>query len=138
MFTGAAIIAPLLVLAVYDYGQGRQPKSPLIQLLMSTSYLRYGLKAILDAIYGADRPSLPCPEDEIYCFYANPKVLLADMGMLDIHFTQDILILFTFYVFIKSLAYFLLQQRLSPSKIAHKTHLLVDVFKSYFRTTVIN
>lgn len=40
-------------------------------LLMYLSYIRFGLEAIIAAIYGYDR-KVPCPPEEMYCYFGTP------------------------------------------------------------------
>lgn len=76
---GPALCVPIMLLATYGLGYGR-PVIPLaMRLLMKLSYLRYGLEALLLAIYGGDRPPMECPQE--YCQYRTPRNVLLIAGM---------------------------------------------------------
>lgn len=131
MFFGAALIAPLLVLAVYDYGTGRLEKSVTLKFFMSLSYVRYGLQAMIYSIY-ANRKRIPCPDTEIYCVYNEPKIIMADMGMENIDFWFDFWVLLSIFLFLKFIGYYLLYQRLSPNKTFSYLQMISKVLKSQF------
>lgn len=78
---GPAISVPLMLLAVYGLGNGTANTPIYMKLLMYLSYLRYGLEAFIITIYGGDREDMKCPEDEIYCHYNKPKVIIQIAGM---------------------------------------------------------
>jgi hypothetical protein len=108
-----ASFSPLLALAVYGMGHGEAIESRMA-VLMSLSYLRYGLVAITDSLYGHSRPPLSClGSDFEYCHYKDPKLLLRDLGMADTTTLGQILALLGFAVLCRFLAYFALRYRLT-------------------------
>lgn len=91
-----ASFSPLLALAVYGMGHGGAIEGSM-SFLMGLSYLRYGLTAIADSLYGHGRPSLSCLGNEFeYCHYKDPKLLLRDLGMADTTTLGQIVALITF------------------------------------------
>lgn len=84
MQTGAvmtpALVAPMLALAVYGMGYGLAIE-PVMESLMATSFLRYALVGISTALFGNGRADMACSEDELYCHYKDPQLLLRDLGM---------------------------------------------------------
>ena len=75
------------------------------------SYLRYGLEGIVDAIYGMDRPTIYCPEDQ-YCHYKYPKKFLQDVAMKAGQFGNDVIALLITLFFLRIVAYVLLRYKL--------------------------
>lgn len=56
MFVGPVMTVPLMLLAVYGMGYGNDIEIPsYVKILMSFSYLRYGLEGLFEAMYGYDR-----------------------------------------------------------------------------------
>lgn len=51
--------------------------------------------------------------DEVFCLYADPKLLLRDLGMIDDNYYFQILALFAFTVLHRVLAYYALRYRLT-------------------------
>lgn len=71
------IIAVLLAFAVYGMGY-RNTIEPFMKVMMSLSYLRYGLEGFTGSLFYLRKP-LECKE--VYCHYRNPAVLMEEMGM---------------------------------------------------------
>jgi len=108
-----ASFSPLLALAAYGMGHGEAIEGSM-SFLMSLSYLRYGLVAITNSLYGHNRPILSCVGSEIeYCHYKDPKLLLRDLGMADTTTLEQILALFAFAVLYRFVAYLALRYRLT-------------------------
>jgi hypothetical protein len=108
-----ASFSPLLALAVYGMGHGEAIEGSM-SFLMGLSYLRYGLVAITDSLYGHNRPPLSClGSDFDYCHYKDPKLLLRDLGMADTTTLGQILALFAFAVLYRLVAYLALRYRLT-------------------------
>jgi ATP-binding cassette, subfamily G (WHITE), member 1 len=113
MFVGPVLTVPLMLLAVYGIGNGKADIPVYVRALMSISYLRYGLEGIMDAIYGADRGDMVCPEDEVFCPYKKPKFLLVNMGFEDVNFTVSFVALLGFYLLFNAAAFLMIRRRLS-------------------------
>ncbi|CAG9767649.1 unnamed protein product [Ceutorhynchus assimilis] len=54
------------------------------------SYMAFSLEGLLQAVYGFNRESLICPEEEDFCLYTNPKALLAEIGMNQASYWVDV------------------------------------------------
>lgn len=132
MFVGPASSVPLMLLAVYGLGTGSQNIPILIRLGMSLSFLRYGLEGIVIAIYGGDRPNLPCPLEEEYCQYRNPKQLIELIGMEKAVFWFDFVILVFCFITFRVASLYLLRQRLSPNKTFQMLNYIGRIVKSHF------
>lgn len=132
MFVGPTLIAPLMLLAVYGLGSGSENIPFVVRLLMSLSYLRYGLKGLVAAIYGGDRANLPCPEDEEFCLYVSPTHLLSDMAMENVSFWFEFAMLCVMLVALKAVGFYLLRQRLSPNKTFAAMRVIGRLVKSHF------
>lgn len=132
MFVGPTLIAPLMLLAVYGFGSGSEDIPIIIRIMMSLSYLRYGLEGIVASIYGSNRGKIPCPEDEEYCLYVNPKHLLTDMGMEGAAFWFDFGVLVAMFVVLKAASFYLLMQRIRPNKTFAALHVIGRLVKSHF------
>ena len=79
MFVGPALTVPLMLFAVQ--GIGDTEVLPIYrQLVMYSSYIRYGLEGLIVATYGYNRTKLPCPDDIMFCEYSPPRQLLKVMG----------------------------------------------------------
>lgn len=75
------------------------------------SYLRYGLEGIVGAIYGLERPTLDCPDDQ-YCHYKYPTKFLNEISMRGDQFWNDIIALVLILFFLRIIAYVLLRWKL--------------------------
>lgn len=113
MFVGPILTVPLMLLSVYGIGSGKYNTPLFVRLLMSLSYLRYGLEGIVEAIYGFDRKALICPSEEVFCVYKKPDFLLRVMGFEDLNFTVSVSALIVFYLTFNFLAFIMIRRRLS-------------------------
>lgn len=132
MFVGPTLIAPLMLLAVYGLGSGSEDIPFIVRLMMSLSYLRYGLEGLVVAIYGGNRGKIPCPPDEEFCIYSSPNHLLTEMGMENLAFWFDFAMLLLMFVILKATSFYLLMQRLSPNKTFAALHVIGRLVKSHF------
>lgn len=106
---GPAIVSPLLALCCYGMGFGSYIES-FMKALMSISYLRYGLTGFSLALY-TNRPFMDCPSP--FCLYANPGILLRDLGMEHDMYYMQIIALLAFTTLHRVVAYFALRYRLT-------------------------
>lgn len=111
MFTGPVFLVPLMLLSVYNMGGGIVDIPSYMRVLMSFSYLRYGLEGLIDAIYGHSRADMVCPEEEVFCPYQKPEFLRKVMGFEDIDFTTSIVVLVFFYLLFNAAAFYLIRRR---------------------------
>ncbi|CAK1600723.1 unnamed protein product [Parnassius mnemosyne] len=106
---GPATISPLLMLCCYGMGFGSFIE-PLMKVLMSMSYLRYGLTAFTLPLY-QNRTLMECNAD--VCPYADPAIILRDVGMASDIYSLQIFGLIMFTTFHRVIAYFILRHRLT-------------------------
>ncbi|CAH2108526.1 unnamed protein product [Euphydryas editha] len=106
---GPAIVAPLLALCCYGIGFGATIEK-MMKFLMSLSYLRYSITGFCLALY-SKRPFLECNTD--ICLYADPKILLRDLGMATDNYGTQIIFLTLFTILFRVAAYFALRYRLT-------------------------
>lgn len=110
---GTFSLAPMLVLAVYGMGYGKEVE-PMYAYLMQLSYLRFGLVGIALSLYSGDRPPMHCDDNKVpYCHYSNPKLLLRDLGMEGLSSHVQILNLVVYLVLFRLTAYLALRYRLT-------------------------
>ncbi|XP_017775627.1 PREDICTED: ATP-binding cassette sub-family G member 4-like isoform X2 [Nicrophorus vespilloides] len=81
-------------------------------LLTYTSYLGYGMEGMMQAMYGFQRHSLPCPEDIVYCQFKSPNEVLDEFGMGSASYTIDIYYLLLHFIISKVIGYFTLKQNI--------------------------
>lgn len=116
MFVGPVCTVPLMLLAVYGIGYGREIElSPLIKLFMSFSYLRYGLEGLIDAMYGYNREDTICPDSEVYCMFAKANFLKMVLGFEDVSFLVSIVALCMYYVLFTVTAFYMIKIRISTT-----------------------
>lgn len=113
VFLGPCISCPLMLLASFGLGYEEGEIPSLIQLGMHFSYLRYGVEALVMAIYGDGRKRLNCAEDEEYCQLRDPVALLKAVGMKNVTYWGSLGGLFCMFVLFKLTSYVLLRRRLS-------------------------
>lgn len=117
MFVGPVVTVPLMLLAVYGFGYGKEiTVSPYIRAVMSFSYLRYGLEGLIDAMYGHNRPDTICPDTEPYCMFAKAKFLKMIIGFDNVSFSVSLVALVLYYVFFTLAAFYMIKIRISTSK----------------------
>ncbi|CAB3255750.1 unnamed protein product [Arctia plantaginis] len=104
-----ALAAPLLALASYGLGFGSYIESSM-KLLMSLSFLRYGVTSFSLALY-QHRNYLDCPDP--FCLYNDPRIILRDLGMQEHDYSMQILALLGFAVLHRLLGYLALKYRLT-------------------------
>lgn len=114
MFVGPVVTVPLMLLAVYGIGYGREIEiSPLMKVVMSFSYLRYGLEGLIEAMYGYNRADTICPSTEIYCMFSKAKFLRTLLGFEDVNYFVSIVALVSYYVLFTVTAFYMIKMRLS-------------------------
>ncbi|XP_011499597.1 PREDICTED: ATP-binding cassette sub-family G member 1 [Ceratosolen solmsi marchali] len=82
------------------------------------SYLRYGLEGYVNAIYGLNRQTLACHNDDLdFCFYKDPRKFVKEIiAMSDDQFWNDIAALSFIVLAMRIVAYFLLRWKLLSSR----------------------
>ncbi|XP_052754563.1 ATP-binding cassette sub-family G member 1-like [Galleria mellonella] len=115
VFLGPALSVPLMLLAVYGFGDGDLPPPIIWKLARSCSYLRYGMEGLVAAIYGGRKEDLVCPEDKDFCEMKNISNFVKLLGMSGVSFWFDFGVLVVILLLMNFLGYYLLRQRLSPN-----------------------
>lgn len=106
-----AVLAPMLALAVYGMGYGLAIE-PFMESLMATSFLRYALVGISTSLYGNGRGYMNCNNEEMYCHYKNPELLLRDLGMSGRSITNQFIGLAVFGLCFRIFAYYMIKLRM--------------------------
>lgn len=132
MFVGPICTVPLMLLAVYGIGYGREIEiSPYIRIMMSFSYLRYGLEGLIDAMYSYDREDTVCPDGEVYCMFAKAKFLKMVLGFEDVNFFVSIVALIMYYLLFTITAFYMIKIRISTT---HKNNIAVQYLGRFVKT----
>ncbi|KAJ0175781.1 hypothetical protein K1T71_008940 [Dendrolimus kikuchii] len=106
---GPAIAAPLLALCCYGLGFGPYIETSM-KILMSASYLRYGVTGYSLALY-QHRPLMDCNIE--FCLYSDTTLILRDLGMTNDIYVVQVVGLLAFTVLHRMLAYLALRYRLT-------------------------
>lgn len=106
---GPSIVSPLLALCCYGMGFGPYIESSM-KVLMSASYLRYGLTGLSLALYEHRKP-MDCDAD--FCLHADPRLVLRDLGMTNDCYYLQVVGLIVFTALHRFLAYIALRYRLT-------------------------
>lgn len=132
MFVGPICTVPLMLLSVYGIGYGREiVVSPYIKILMSFSYLRYGLEGLIDAMYGYDRVDTQCPPEEVYCMFAKAKFLKMVLGFEDVSYFVSVVALTLYYLLFTITAFYMIKVRISTT---HKSNIAVQYIGRFVKT----
>lgn len=132
MFIGPIVTVPLMLLAVYGIGFGREIEvSPYIKIMMSFSYLRYGLEGLIDAMYGYNRKDTVCPDGEVYCMFASSRFLKMVLGFEDVSFLVSIVALIVYYLLFTISAYYMIKIRISTT---HRNNMAVQYLGRLVKT----
>ncbi|XP_076252828.1 ATP-binding cassette sub-family G member 1 [Rhynchophorus ferrugineus] len=108
-FLGPILTVPMMMFA----GFGVTLKDLPIYLYWGSyvSYLRFGLEGVVGAIYGLNRQTLDCPEDQ-YCHYKYPKKFLEDIAVKPDQFSNDVIALVLFWFILRIGALVVLKYKL--------------------------
>lgn len=116
MFVGPVTVTPLMLLAVYGIGFGNDIEVPShVKILMSFSYLRYGLEGLFEAMYGYDRADTECPDTELFCMFAKAKYMKSLLGFHQSSYLVSMVALSLYYLLFTVAAYYMIKMRLSIS-----------------------
>lgn len=135
MFIGPVLAVPMILFAVYGMGSGIESIPIYMRILMYSSYLRFGFEGLMYAIYENGRPMLPCPEEEVYCHFRSPKILLNETGTENSNIYVSVFALIANIFFFKALSYFILRWRLSPHRSFATLNYVGRIIKTHFNTT---
>lgn len=132
MFVGPVLTVPLMLLAVYGIGFGRDIQVPVyMRIIMSFSYLRYGLEGLIDAMYGYNRGDSLCPDSEQYCLFNKADFLKTTLGFDDANFFVSVVALFLYYLLFTIGAFYMIKMRLSA---ARGQYPIVQYVEQFLRT----
>lgn len=108
-FVGPVLSVPMMMFA--GFGVTLRDLPPHLYWGSYISYLRYGLEGIVGAIYGLNRPTIYCP-DEDYCHYKYPEKFLKEISMKGDQFWNDVIALVLILFFLRIVAFVLLRWKL--------------------------
>lgn len=132
MFVGPICTVPLMLLAVYGIGYGREIEiPPYIKIVMSFSYLRYGLEGLIDAMYSYDREDTICPDGEVFCMFAKAKFLKMVLGFEEVNFFVSIVALIMYYALFTVTAFYMIKIRISTT---HRKNIHVQYLTRLVKT----
>lgn len=78
--------------------------------MFHVSFLKHGLVGLVVAVFGMDRPKLPC--SEIYCHYTAPKKFIEDVQMTNEGYVIVMAALFAIGFSVTLCSFFILKLRL--------------------------
>lgn len=113
VFFGPCVACPMMLLASFGLGYNEDEIPAIIRLGMSFSYLRYGVEALVMAVYGNGRGRLECPSSEDYCELRDPSALFKTVGMSDVTYWGSLTALCCMFFMFKTASYVMLRWRLS-------------------------
>ncbi|XP_029667725.1 ATP-binding cassette sub-family G member 1-like isoform X1 [Formica exsecta] len=132
VFIGPAITCAMILTSVQGFGDST-PLPIYRTLFMYASHIRYGLEALTVAIYGFNRPRLPCPVEEVYCHFSSPKEIFRTIGLENApNYWLDMLALIIIFIICKGMLYYLLRQRVQPNKTFQMLQIIGKYIKSHF------
>ncbi|XP_070153216.1 ATP-binding cassette sub-family G member 1-like isoform X2 [Polyergus mexicanus] len=132
IFVGSVIYCIMILAAVQGLGL---PTSLSIyrKLFMYSSFVRYGLEALIVAMYGFNRQRLPCPMKEEYCNYSSPKEIFRIIALKNApNYWVDLLALIIIFIIFKITFYYLLKQRMQPNKTIQILQIIGKSIKNHF------
>ncbi|KAK7863603.1 hypothetical protein R5R35_013475 [Gryllus longicercus] len=108
MVFGPLAILPFLIFSGFFVSMKDAPKY--FEWLFHMSYLKYGLEAVMQAMYSYDREKLPCSTD--YCHFKLPMKFLEELHMVDAKYWVDIIFLTLLYIVLLAVTYTVLKVKL--------------------------
>lgn len=127
---GPSVLAPLLALAVYGMGY-RASIEPFYKVLMTLTYIRNGVVGICNSLF-YERAPLFCGNDEIYCHYARPDILMADMAIPLMHYRYQLGIICISMILFRIIGYFSLKCRLNNDLVARIMFYVKKIMKQKY------
>lgn len=110
-FLGAVLTSTMLALAGFLIFFNHMPQ--ILYYVSYINYFRFTLDGLVQAIYGFQRETLHCPNDIEYCHFRVPSLILEEMCMSKSIFWVDVIVLFAWFVIIRTMTYVSLKRRLS-------------------------
>lgn len=108
VIVGPFVIAPFVVFSGFFLRLADAPM--FLKWLFHTSFLKYAVEGASHALFGYNRPKLPC--NDMYCHYRFPSKF---MKMIDMHhgdYLSAFIVLLIFCVVMRVLAFFIMALRL--------------------------
>ncbi|XP_065356936.1 ATP-binding cassette sub-family G member 1 [Calliphora vicina] len=91
----AVFLGPILAVmfSIFGFCSRYIDITPIFRWMWHISYFRAGFHGALNAIYGMERPFLPCPEGTMYCHFRSPKVFLNYMMISDVNMAHSVILM---------------------------------------------
>ncbi|VEN42428.1 unnamed protein product [Callosobruchus maculatus] len=121
------LLALLLALAVYGMGY-RNSIEPFMKVMMSLSYLRFGLVGFSGVVFNNRKP-MEC--EDVYCHYKDPQVLMADMGMKGTLPEHQFYFILISLVLFRVIAYITLKYRMTSELRNKLVHYAAKIVKKH-------
>nr|AEE63375.1 unknown [Dendroctonus ponderosae] len=88
----AVFIGPVLAccFSIFGFCLKRSDTPAVFQWLFTVSYFRAAFHGVVVSVYGFNRKDLYCPEEELYCHYADPSKFLKEMDIVNIDLVSNI------------------------------------------------
>ncbi|XP_971735.2 ATP-binding cassette sub-family G member 1 [Tribolium castaneum] len=109
-FFGAIITAVMLCFAGFLILFTHMSKP--MYMMTYVSFLAYSYEGLVQAVYGFNRPSIPCPEEVEYCHLKVPELILRELGMTNNTYWTDVAFLFGNFLLLRIVAFCTLKRRL--------------------------
>ncbi|XP_011701969.1 PREDICTED: ATP-binding cassette sub-family G member 1 [Wasmannia auropunctata] len=110
-FFGSVICCVMLTLAGFLIFFNHMPK--ICYYISFMNYYKYSLDGMILAIYGFQRKAISCPSNIDYCHLRTPSLILEELRMHKSIFWIDAVILFVWFVVVRTVVYVSLKRRLS-------------------------
>ncbi|KYQ53045.1 ATP-binding cassette sub-family G member 4 [Trachymyrmex zeteki] len=110
-FFGAVITAIMLALAGYLVFFNHMPR--ILYYVSYMNFFRFAFDGLIQAIYGFQRETIPCPSNIDYCHLRTPSLILEELNMTKSIFWIDVVVLFAWFIVIRTVAYVTLKRKLS-------------------------
>ncbi|KAG5305787.1 ABCG1 protein, partial [Pseudoatta argentina] len=110
-FFGAILIAIMVTLAGFLIFFNHMPR--ILYYVSYINYYRFAFDGLIQAIYGFQREAIPCPSNIDYCHLRMPSLILEELNMTKSIFWVDVIVLFAWFVVIRTVAYVTLKRKLS-------------------------
>ncbi|XP_030766388.1 ATP-binding cassette sub-family G member 1 [Sitophilus oryzae] len=108
-FLGPILTVPMMMFA--GFGVSLKDLPTYLYWGSYVSYLRFGLEGVVGAIFGLNRQTLDCPEEQ-YCHYKYPKKFLEDIAVKPDQFGNDVIALVLFWFILRIGAFVVLKYKL--------------------------
>lgn len=107
-FFGCIFLAVMLLFA--GYLVFFKDMARVIYYISYLSYFRYAMEGLIITTYGYGRPTLLCPDAELYCYMKNPSTILQTLDMHRVDYWLNIGILFGAVIVLRTVSFFTLRR----------------------------